>query len=156
MHGTFAKTDEQEKKSINKSNRGIGYADSFSARRKLWTQTKMITEMKWFTDGTKVKYQNLISKYSNTKRHDVKKEDPTQTKYNQILKELKRHNINLYFVEFPHELAKKAGLIVVRALSSNLIPMFFNEKNRPLGVRRFTHDSHGKKVQLNPVPHPFL
>lgn len=68
-----------------------------------------------------------------------------------------------FFVDVTAQEARQAGLTVIRAIAPDLMPIYFEERNKYLGVQRLytTPISLGYRgakdeTDLNPTPHPFL
>ena len=142
-----------EKEKVEKSDRGINIVGSMRDRGKVWARKEMIEAIQWFIEGEEVAYNELVEK-NNSSADNTKYTHSEKLSFVKDI--LRKAHIDVYVVDMTNPLAKHAGLKVVRAVSPDLIPMFFNENRRPLGVSRFTHDSNGNKATLNPVPHPFI
>lgn len=74
------------------------------------------------------------------------------------------HHLACYLVDISTTLAKEAGLVVVKAVAPDLVPIHFIESKPHLGVTRLYQvprklgytDQDTLEADLNPVPHPFL
>jgi len=124
------------------------FANSLSNRRRLWAHQEMLSHIEWLADSPEVTYEN-ISK-------GVTEDFSAMQRYEWLRNYCSKHNVRIYLSDVTNSVAKYAGLYVVRAVSPDLLSIFFKEEYQPLGSKRFTHDSNDQKVTLNPVPHPFI
>lgn len=127
------------------------HADSFHGRGGLWSHTEMFPHIEWFVSGPTITYQEAKAALPELDRPLT-----YQHRQSYLRSVCQAHDLDVYFVEFKNEITQYSGLHAVRALVPNLVPVFFNEKHKPLLHPRFTHDAAGKKVDLNPIPHPYL
>ena len=126
-------------------------ADSFAGRGGLWAHAEMLPYMDWFVQCPEVAYSDIIQ---SSKAQALP--DGSYKNRKAYLQEVcHKHDLSVYMVEFKNTVLKYSGLKVVRAVTDDLVPVFFDEKNRPLRLRRFTH-KNGHPVTLNPAPHPYL
>lgn len=76
-----------------------------------------------------------------------------------VLAKLQEKNFPVYYCDLTHEELKPFGFSVYKVINPNLHPLYLNEKNRVIDYQRLKQVAHYfgiKKVQINPVPHPFL
>jgi len=124
-------------------------------RRAFWAPQHMISEINFFLEGETVDVDTL----------SVKQPDLTiDEQYLELKTTLEQKKYNCYIADITTDMARREGVTVVKAVIPELIPMYFDEKLKPLGVRRI-YDvpvSMGlrsralREDELNNVPHPFL
>lgn len=128
---------------------------TFEERKLLWSQQNMIPQIEFFLQGKKKDFSEIKSKCTD---EDVKAK---LCKIKDVLKE-KRYNCFLADVT-SHE-ARQAGLFVVKAILPQLIPAYFDEQEKYLGIKRLYtlpvtlgyREQPISESELNPIPHPFL
>jgi ribosomal protein S12 methylthiotransferase accessory factor len=124
------------------------FANSLSNRRRLWAYQEMLTHTSWISNSPEVPYQSISQ--------GVSEDFSTAQRYQWLQAKCKKNSVRIFLANTTNSVAKYAGLHVVRALSPDLLSIFFKEELQPLGSKLFTHDSIGKSVTLNPIPHPFI
>jgi ribosomal protein S12 methylthiotransferase accessory factor len=124
------------------------FAGSLSERRKLWAYQEMLPYLSWLEESPEIQYSDL-STDSNVDLSD-------NERYQWLRKKCTENNLRVYIADVTNSVAKHAGLHVVRALSPDIISVFFTEKYQPLKTKAFTHTDQGEEIILNPVPHPFI
>jgi ribosomal protein S12 methylthiotransferase accessory factor len=124
------------------------YASSLGQRRIMWSYQEMIQHIQWLEQATEISYSDIQS--------DSHVFEDSEERYQWVRRKCQAENVTVYYVDVTNSVAKYAGLHVVRALSPDILPMFFDENLQPETYQSFTHDTMGKKLSLNPIPHPFI
>lgn len=126
-------------------------ARSLEKRMELWSHQEMAVHLKWLDDVPVVSYETAVA----THVHSVNPPTSDQ-RYEHIRTWARNHGLRIYVTDVTNATASYAGLHVVRAVSPDLVQIFFSEGLAPLAQRLFTHTTKGEAVELNPVPHPFI
>ena len=124
------------------------YASSLGQRRIMWSYQEMLPHIAWLEHATEISYADIHS--------DSHTFTDWEERYQWVRRQCQAENVTVYYADVTNSVAKYAGLHVVRALSPDILPMFFDEKLQPETYRCFTHDTMGKQLSLNPIPHPFI
>lgn len=151
-HGTITENDSLTFQSVREN-----YSDirTFEQRELFWSKQESISQIEFFLQGKKKDFSEISMKYAY---------EDTKTKLHKIKDILKEKRYNCFLADVTSQEARQAGLSVVKAVLPQLVPAYFNEKDKPLGVKRlFTLPvTLGYRKQplgeseLNPLPHPFL
>ncbi len=125
------------------------YVTSLPKRGMLWSDQSMLPYLEWLIQGEEITYEQYLQQFSKT-------ELPADThvyraRYKRIKQIMDEKQVRVYFADVTNSVARYAGLKVVRALSPDLLPIFFDEAELP----RY-HRTLRDVTDLNPVPHPFL
>jgi ribosomal protein S12 methylthiotransferase accessory factor YcaO len=67
---------------------------------------------------------------------------------------LRRHSLDAWYVEARHPALDALGYASVRVICPDLVPMYCQEQNAPLGLPRLRNDGAGQPT-FPPWPHPF-
>jgi ribosomal protein S12 methylthiotransferase accessory factor len=132
---------------------------SFSARRNLWAQRSMLEHIEPFISDPLVSFEGRAGAWGKAASCRT-----TEDKLEFIQTVFKNNGYDCYVVDITSDLARRYGLHIVKAISPSLVPVYFDESKKPLGVRRIyetpmrmgyrSHPSH--EDELNNIPHPFL
>jgi len=123
-------------------------ANSLNNRRKLWSYQEMLPYVDWLNNSKEINYDHVVSNHNS----QLSAIDRYQWLQNICL----QNKVQIYIADVTNSVARYAGLHVVRALSPDLLSIFFKEEYQPLANKLFTHNDSGKKVVINPIPHPFI
>ena len=126
-------------------------------RSRLWSGVAMIDAIDFFLKGPSVNLEDSFYPY-------VKHKYSLSEKVEKLRELLLRQNMSCFLVDITHPVADKAGLRVVRAIIPKLVPLFFSEHKKPLGIDRLYSvpvqlgylKEALKSQDLNSTPHPFL
>lgn len=128
-------------------------ATSLVRRAELWSDPHMLQHIDWLTRGSSCTYAEVISKYHTVSLAAGQTE---HSRHSYLQSFVKKHDLRVYAVNITNSVARYSGLEVVRVLSPDLIPISFNEAALAQNSRSLTHDKEGRRIPLNPIPHPFL
>jgi thiazole/oxazole-forming peptide maturase SagD family component len=126
-------------------------ANSIKGRGVLWSHQEMVAHLEWFVQGPQITYDDILKNRTDTSEKVLSFRD----RYKKLRDVCRLHSIQVYLVEMTNSVARHAGLRVVRALSPDLVPVFFDERYMPIHHTRFSN-SNCSKEKINPIPHPFL
>lgn len=132
---------------------------TFAERRHVWSYQNMIPKIDFLRSGTAVSYADLTHRY--TALVGIKN-DAAKLHFLQSL--FKKHNHCCYLIDVTSSLARASGLRVAKAVAPDLIPAYFHEAKKPLGLQRVYHapvrmgvrDVPLSESDLNQTPHPFI
>jgi len=90
--------------------------------------------------------------------------EDTNSRLSKIRNILKEKRYNCFLADVTSHEACQAGLFVVKAVIPQLVPAYFNEKEKYLGVKRLYalpvilgyREQPLSENELNLIPHPFL
>lgn len=123
--------------------------DSFEKRGIYWYNKKMINKINYWLN---IKTSPL--------KHDLQKTLTPKRMLKLIIKILKDHKYDAYYVDLTTSLISKTGCKVIKVVSPDFQPHFFNEKYKLLGGKRLEEVpsilGYKKPNLLNKLPHPFL
>lgn len=108
-------------------------------RAKYWSNHSHIPKIKWFLSGN----ERSLHEHEKNNTH-------SQDDLSNILNTLIKNDYDTYVADVTTKLADRIGLKVVKAISPNLIPLYFDESYRPNNLGKVQ-----KKI-TNLTPHPFL
>ncbi|MFA5841964.1 MAG: YcaO-like family protein [Candidatus Paceibacterota bacterium] len=128
---------------------------SFNDRARLWSNPKMIEKINFFVSGGEKNFSEVIKKHVSS---------DTESLLGLVEAVFREKNYQCYLVDVTSMDAKEEGLVVVRAVSPDLVPVYFDEKERPCGVKRLYTAPVTMKYReapttedgLNQIPHPFM
>lgn len=148
LHGKVPHVSEATKQKLliefNKGN-----IDSFNQRYQFWSMQESIAHVEWFLDhNTEATCVDVCDRYTSLMSSENNRA--------QVQQRLCEKNISVGIVRFKNKLTERSGLEVVRAISPDLVPIFFTEANRPMNYKRFTTTPDGAKANLQTIPHPFI
>jgi ribosomal protein S12 methylthiotransferase accessory factor len=115
-----------------------------------WYPIKMIKNLKFLLSS-----KNFIS-------FDTFKLSVNEKEYiEKLIKELKNRNIRVFFADITTDKIKSAGFTIVKVLSPEMQPLYFDEEFKSITERVFNVPEmlgYSKKnyKELNKIPHPFL
>ena len=129
---------------------------SLNDRMHFWHGGFMREQIDWFVAGSLISFADYSAQFNFPK-----------TPFNElayIKQQLEKEKSQAYYYEYESDIAKVAGLHVVRAIVPDLVPIFFDERRKHLNVprlytfaRRMGYKAEDMKSQeLNPIPHPFV
>jgi ribosomal protein S12 methylthiotransferase accessory factor len=128
---------------------------TFEQRRYFWSTQDKIPYISFFLQGRKKDFHEIrtIDEMSDIK-----------TKNNKIKVILKNKNYECFVTDVTSHEARIAGLHVIKVIIPQLVPVYFHEKEKPLGVQRLFSFPvmHGystilsKEEYINNIPHPFI
>ncbi|MEM9336697.1 MAG: YcaO-like family protein [Patescibacteria group bacterium] len=153
LHAQQSQVHQETKEQLLREYHSGSVLRSIEDRSRLWNLHEMATEVAWLTTGPQYTQREFLSRHENA--FGVGKTN-TQAQYAFVLERFRQAECSLYLIGMTGPIARRAGLQVVRAVSPELIPMFFNEQKPPRNCRRFTHNEAGQEVQHNATPHPFV
>lgn len=127
---------------------------SFKDRLNLWSSPKMIGEINFFISGKEEKFSEVMEKSVSAEESIL---------IDLIRKIFQEKNYQCYIADVTSKDAEEEGLVAIRAISPDLVPVFFNEKEKPCGVKRLYtcpvtmkyKDTPTTEATLNRIPHPF-
>lgn len=150
-HGATDKTPRNTSRlRVRNAGKG-GVIRTLEDRYTLWTYRRMVREMEWFLQGKEVDFSTLESGFN------VNVNIPTTSveKVTHVQRLLSEKHYEIYVVDVSTPDSKEFGLNVVRCISPDLVPMFFDERGIYLNSPRLCDRKHSKD-DLNSVPHPFV
>lgn len=128
---------------------------TMSERAVLWTWPEMQGYASFILSGKKIHYEELEKRsvIASEKMHLLRLKEIFQQK-----------QYECYLKEITSDFARKEGLYVVRAVAPDLVPIYFNENERPYGQDRLYtvpqllgyRSSVTAEQDLNKIPHPFI
>lgn len=129
--------------------------ETFEERRTIWSDKKMIPNIQFFLQGKTKKFSDVTTLYADLN---------TQSKLKMLVKTFKEKNHKCYIVDITSSEARDAGLAVVKAVIPTLMPFYFREREKCLGVKRLYTlpvemgylKQPLKEDKLNSTPHPFI
>ncbi len=129
--------------------------NTFSERRGLWSDQRMIPEIDFFLQGPKKHFSEIVSFDKNMS---------AALKVKMIRQILQEKQYACFIVDVSTQEARQAGLYVVKAVLPHLVPAYFFENKRPLGIQRLYslpvtlgyRTAPLSEGDLNPLPHPFV
>lgn len=128
---------------------------NFEQRRSFWADQSVIEKISFFINGETVYFNEFKEEHRNViDVHGYKQKI-------HILKNLlAKANFESFLLDITDKEACSAGLKVVKAIIPGLVPMYFNEARKPLGIKRLYSFQIEKKIDrihgLNELPHPFI
>lgn len=130
-------------------------------RRSLWSTQKMLPKAEFFF---KNKEQKSLDEMRAAAKTPVFAESSAERRLTVFRDILKKKGYDCYLVDVTSNAARIEGLFVVRAVIPQLMPLYFNEEKKYLGVKRLYtapvemgyRDVPRVESELNPVPHPFI
>lgn len=124
-------------------------------RGRLWRSGVMKGVIDFFLQGQEISYNEYRTQFRTVSSAQALPE---------ILSLFKARNEDIFVIDLTNELAKTSGLHVVRVVAPSLMPVYFDERLKPLNVPRLY--SFGRAMGLlktdrtreglNQVPHPFV
>lgn len=128
---------------------------TFDERRSLWAKKEMISQIEFFLQGRKKGFSEINVEYAGK---DI------ATRLDKIKNILKKRAYNCFLVDVTSQEARHAGLRVVKAVIPQLMPIYFSENEKPLGIKRLYtlpvtlgyRTAPLNENELNPIPHPFI
>lgn len=131
------------------------YIINMNERRLLWSQKSMLPKINFFLQGRSKKFLEIKTIPTKNSYH---------AKFTEIMKLLQRKNITCYTVDITSPEAKSAGLVVVKAILPELIPLHFSEYRKHVGAKRLKEfptkngyqTNSTDSTEFNMTPHPFL
>jgi|GEM_PF-1493866 len=145
----------------NKKNYQIGeerqYLDiqTFEERQFFWSKRENISQIEFFLQGKKKNFAEIDMEYSSKS---------IKEKLSRIKDIFKEKKYNCFLSDISSAEARQLGLFVIKAVVPQLVPAYFREKEKPLGVKRlyavpvtlgYLSESFAED-ELNSIPHPFL
>ncbi len=130
---------------------------TFKDRAVFWSDRRMIDKIEFFSSGEEINFNTLPGTEANQIVSAA-----YELKY--LQKQLKLNGHKCYVVDITTTEAKRVGLWVVKAILPGLIPYYYNELYKPLGVSRLytlpptlgLRNAQLNEQTLNLKPHPFL
>lgn len=125
----------------------------------------IIDRSRYWKNPETVKKGLFLIQGPTTSYDDLPKNPPQKlsTYIENIRQIFKEKQYPCYLVNVTSDIARDAGVVVVRAIVPNLMQIYFNETQKPLGVRRLYtvpkllgYECKTNEKELNTVPHPFL
>lgn len=128
---------------------------TMSERAILWTWPEMQGYVSFILSGKKISYEEL------EKRSITASEKKLLLRIKEIFQQ---KQYECYLKDVTSDFARKEGLYVVRAVAPDLVPIYFNENERPHGQERLYtvpqmlgyRSSVTTEQDLNKIPHPFI
>jgi len=117
---------------------------SMSDRARYWNYRLGDDELEWLFSKERINFRDSYGVDSSV--------DTIEKKNIFVKNILRENNIRLYMKKYSNKLTHITGLHVCRAISPDLIPIFFDERRKPFGVSTF-RDFGDKK---NIIPHNML
>jgi ribosomal protein S12 methylthiotransferase accessory factor len=122
---------------------------NISDRRRYWAQKDKQGDVQFFLKG---KEQTL--------NMDVHSPGNTKACLAELKKILRSKGYSGYVIDVTTPEAARAGLVIVKVLIPELIPVFFDEAHKPLGMKRLSEfpalNGYPRPERINPIPHPFV
>lgn len=145
---TYSDNDASSSETVEKMQ---ATANSMIGREKVWSHKSMLQHLEWFVSGEEISYKELVNLNIDTRSANLS----YYQRYVTLKKLCQANNFRVYMVPMTNSVARQAGLTVIRALTPDLIPMFFGEQYIPLAHPRLVPNNY-KAEDLNQIPHPFL
>lgn len=128
-------------------------------RRLLWHGGHMRSEIEQFVSGPKISFNEFAAQF-NTNAFD----SVPSIHVRQLLFHLRQSGFDGYWTDLTDDVARDAGLCVVRVIAPELMPMYFDDAQTPFEVERLYtfkrtmgySDRRTERHELNRVPHPFI
>ena len=134
--------------------------ESMEERRILWSTQKMVPYINFLLKNEEKKSFALLRESFVPKTYAEKSASERLVFLRDLLRQKK---YDCYLVDVTSPVARKEGITTVRAIIPQLVPMYFKEQQKYLGVQRlydapvvmgYRTKSLSEKT-LNPIPHPF-
>ena len=125
------------------------FANTLTKRGELWSYQEMLPHLSWLKESTEIQYSEITSSQQPINFSE-------RERYQWVKAQCVANEVRVYISDVTNSVARYAKLHVVRAISPDLIPIFFNEQYKPFNQGVFTCSDKGEKVVLNQIPHPFL
>lgn len=133
------------------------HPQTFEDRKILWSSQDMVKAIDFFVAGKHIPLETIV----NTIDKSIVTSAHRKLKY--VVDALKAQHMEAFIVDVSSPEARSERLSVVQTVVPALIPMYFNEDKKPLGVKRlftvseFNAGTEKKlEVDLNSTPHPFI
>lgn len=131
---------------------GVQHMTTPEQRRSLWSSQEMIPHIEFLLSGPRVAFEVGGTRAGASEL------------WRRLKNELREKDYSCYIVEVTTPLAQREGLSVVKAVMPELVPLYFDEQRKPLGVSRLfdseivrRHSLGETSVEMiNTVPHPFV
>jgi ribosomal protein S12 methylthiotransferase accessory factor len=129
---------------------------SIKDRRRLWSHQCMIPRIQFFiSEGKEKSLKEMVKEVPKVNRSD-------ELAY--LKKILRDKGYRWYAVDVTAPAARREKIYVVKVILPDLIPVFFSERRRPIGISRLysapvamgIHKKALTESELNSLPHPFL
>jgi thiazole/oxazole-forming peptide maturase SagD family component len=121
---------------------------TFADRRRYWSEADAADKIQWFLEGPQRALAELHTHVSVSTY-------PTVASQLQYYRDwFLSQKFDCYLVDITSKKAQSAGLAVVKAITADLVPIYFKETNKPVHHRRLQRE--GACATLNPTPHPFI
>ena len=125
--------------------------NDLSDRYRLWAHPEMIAEARWFTESTnEVDVAGLVAEYGSLA------EASTAEKLADCRKKLETVNASVYIADVTTSFTCSFNMRVVRAVSPDLIQVYFGEWELPLNASRLRYTTDGARAELLGRIHPFV
>ncbi|MDP3725709.1 MAG: YcaO-like family protein [bacterium] len=145
---------QAEKDTIKKK-----YSDikNIEDRRVLWSRKEMLPQLDFFLQGEKKPFIKKVIPF-------FQKNSSALNNLNFLKSVLKKKGYACYLADITSLETRHVGLKVVRAIMPALVPLYFDEEKKYLGVQRIYtapvdmgyYSAPREKNDLNDTPHPFL
>lgn len=113
----------------------------------LWTSPGMIKSLGFLFNQPKTRHKYNFKKLSS--KEELKN----------ILKTLKNHKVPAFYTDITIKDFRKINYLTLKAILPTLQPLFLHESHREIRWKRVEEISYyfgQKKMEINPIPHPFL
>ncbi len=129
---------------------------SIGERQQFWQSGFLTEHVNFFLKGQAISFQQYKQQF-NLSGFAGRELDYVKSK-------LRKNNSAAYYYDCSNDIACEAGLVVVRAIVPDLMPIYFNESKQHLNVPRLYSfaramgfkDRDITKDELNLIPHPFI
>ncbi|TXH02069.1 MAG: hypothetical protein E6R05_04700 [Candidatus Moraniibacteriota bacterium] len=152
----FKKIEREGLSKVNSVyNNAASSIDTIADRRGLWSSQTMRPRIDFFLNGPVKSYRELQSPIRGGSYRE---------KNQYIVKMLAQKQYSCFVVDVTASEARDAGLIVVKVVIPDLVPLYFHEYQKPLGINRLYsvpvllgyRSNVNTEKSLNQIPHPFL
>lgn len=152
----FKKLEEEGVSAVNPTYNNTAFGvDTIADRRELWSSQAMRPRIEFFLNGSVKSYRELQSSIQGENYRE---------KNQYIIKMLAQKQYSCFVVDVTTPEAKAAGLIVIKVVIPELVPLYFREYQKPLGINRLYsvpvllgyRSEVSTEASLNQIPHPFL
>lgn len=152
LHFSEERTDENSHSQHKETPR------SFKDRKIFWSDLGMINEIDFFIKGEETTLNEIIAS------QQVPESASIDQKLECVLDAVRKQDMKAYAVDVASSEAKHEKLSVIQTIVPALIPMYFDEKKKPLGVKRLYTvpqmlgyaNKRRQETEMNEQPHPFI
>ena len=132
---------------------------TFNDRERYWSEAGSVRKLAWLLEGSLKSFSDIQALYG-----DQEKIVAIKDRYTYFKSLFSEKGYESYFVDVTSPLAKESGLVIVKAVTPDLVPVYFDEKKKPLNIQRIfgapcvmgSRTQPLRRGELNLLPHPFI